>query len=778
MKTQSLGRSISRHGSNRIRIPAVHEVTAVGLSIWARLPEKVKHDPVLASYRNEYERSRDADPNSHDADNVATDENNTPRPSLTQQEERIEIIPEEENEPEAKEESPSKYKIWLNYSKIAILLAVWAFFTAILIITDEENLPAIPMSVPENRTKIFPIPQTSQISEFELRLAGAFSTNLHGNTSDRLFVYVQVQTDNASDWMNIDQWSLPIADNEATNNFPIVQMDHIFYLNSKMAPINSTKYQSIRVAMETNINADFPFQFTYNGSPVDKNLGIIYAALILIGLYVLIIWEIVDKAFATILASTLCISVLAIMGSRPTLPKIIGWIDMETLFLLFGMMIIVGIMSETGLFDFLAVYAYKITSGKAWPLIYCLCIFTAILSAFLDNVTTLLLMAPVSIRLCEIMSLNPIPILTSMILYSNIGGALTPVGDPPNIIIISNSYVSKSGITFTNFILHMLLGVLLACLQAFLQLRLKYRTINDLRTSESREICELREEIRVWQQALSSISLYSNDDDFIRWTMVDKVKNLKKTLKKRLNSMCIPKESYTATLKELQEKYPIKNRPLLLKSSLSMVFVLGFFFLHSVPGLDRLSLGWIAFLGALLLLVLADLKDMDAVLSKIEWSTLIFFASLFVLIEALSELGLIDWIGDQTESLIVAVDEKWRLAVAILIIIWVSAVASSFLDNIPLTTMMIKITVSLAQNENLGLPLQPLIWALSFGACFGGNGTLIGASANIICAGVAEQHGLKMSFYQFFKIGFPMMIGNVLTATVYMMIAHVLLEWH
>lgn len=102
-----------------------------------------------------------------------------------------------------------------------------------------------------------------------------------------------------------------------------------------------------------------------------------------------------------------------------------------------------------------------------------------------------------------------------------------------------------------------------------------------------------------------------------------------------------------------------------------MVFVLGFFFLHSVPGLDRLSLGWIAFLGALLLLVLADLKDMDAVLSKIEWSTLIFFASLFVLIEALSELGLIDWIGDQTESLIVAVDEKWRLAVAILIIIWV-----------------------------------------------------------------------------------------------------------
>lgn len=123
---------------------------------------------------------------------------------------------------------------------------------------------------------------------------------------------------------------------------------------------------------------------------------------------------------------------------------IMSWIDVETLLLLFGMMILVAILSETGVFDYLAVYAYKITNGHVWPLINCLCLFTAVLSSFLDNVTTVLLMTPVTIRLCEVMCLNPVPILMCMVIYSNIGGALTPVGDPPNVIIASNSYISKN----------------------------------------------------------------------------------------------------------------------------------------------------------------------------------------------------------------------------------------------------------------------------------------------------------------------------------------------
>lgn len=200
----------------------------------------------------------------------------------------------------------------------------------------------------------------------------------------------------------------------------------------------------IRVHMTTNAEADIPVKFTYDATPMDKETGVIYAAVVLLGLYVLIIWEVVHRTFAAIVASTLAIGVLAAMDERPSMPKLISWIDVETLLLLFGMMILVAILSETGIFDFLAVYAYQVTNGQVWPLVNCLCIFTAVLSSFLDNVTTVLLMTPVTIRLCEVMELNPVPVLMSMVIYSNVGGTLTPVGDPPNVIIASNSYISKN----------------------------------------------------------------------------------------------------------------------------------------------------------------------------------------------------------------------------------------------------------------------------------------------------------------------------------------------
>lgn len=197
-------------------------------------------------------------------------------------------------------------------------------------------------------------------------------------------------------------------------------------------------------------------------------------------------------------------------------------------------------------------------------------------------------------------------------------------------------------------------------------------------------------------------------------------------------------------------QYPIRNKPLLIKCSCALVFVISLFFLHSVPELQRLSLGWTALLGAIFLIILADIEDMEAILARVEWSTLLFFAALFILMEALSELGLIEWIGNMTENIILGVSEESRLMVAVLIILWVSkhlshyelgistyiltpiimhncflifqvsAIASAFVDNIPLTTMMVKITISLAQNSALNLPLQPLVWALAFGACLGG----------------------------------------------------------
>lgn len=206
-----------------------------------------------------------------------------------------------------------------------------------------------------------------------------------------------------------------------------------------------TTPSTLRVRLYTNnTNAILPLQVAYDPSPINKATGAICGAILLIGLYVLIIWEIVDNTFAAILASTMAMAVLAIMDERPTMPEIMSWIDVEPLLLLFGMMIVVAILSESGVFDYLAVYAYKVTGGKVWPLINCLCLFSAILSSFLDTVTTVLLMTPVSIRLCEVMGLNPVPILMAMVIYTNVGGSATPVGDPPNVIIASNEYIVKN----------------------------------------------------------------------------------------------------------------------------------------------------------------------------------------------------------------------------------------------------------------------------------------------------------------------------------------------
>lgn len=159
---------------------------------------------------------------------------------------------------------------------------------------------------------------------------------------------------------------------------------------------------------------------------------------------------------------------------------------------------------------------------------------------------------------------------------------------------------------------------------------------------------------------------------------------------------------------------------LLVKCGVAMAFVLICFFSHSLPYFKRLSLGWTALLGAILLLILTDRKCIESILVHIEWSMLLFFAVLFVLMESLARLGLIEWIGNQTENIVMSVNEEFRLTVAILLILWVSALVSAFVDNIPLTTMMIRIAISLTEKKALSLPLQPLAWALAFGACLGG----------------------------------------------------------
>jgi len=176
---------------------------------------------------------------------------------------------------------------------------------------------------------------------------------------------------------------------------------------------------------------------------------------------------------------------------------------------------------------------------------------------------------------------------------------------------------------------------------------------------------------------------------------------------------------------------------------------------------------------------LAGVSNIEEVLEKVEWGTLLFFGSLFVLMKALDEMGLMDFFADFTSDIIAMADAgKGREAVAILIILWVSAIVTAFIDNIPFTASMLPVINNLYAESDLGLPLSPMVWALAFGVCFGGNATLIGSSANVVAVGIAEREGVRVSFMQFFWLGMPITLISCTIATVYLLIFSVAFSWH
>ncbi|XP_034485924.1 P protein-like [Drosophila innubila] len=509
------------------------------------------------------------------------------------------------------------------------------------------------------------------------------------------------------------------------------------------------------------------FVVNINPDPINTKISVWLGLLLLIFLYVMICFDITDRTFASLMAATSAIGILCFLDERPSLSKIIGWMDMETLMLLFGMMVMVSIISDTGIFDYLSVIAYQLSKGKIWRLLFFLYMFTGIVSAFLDNVTIVLLMVPVTIRLCEVLAINTTIVLISVAIFSNIGGTLTPVGDPPNVIIATNEYVRESGINFGNFMLHMLPGVVISMLLAFLMIY--FMTRNKLKESGD----QLRRSIEMLEaQAEKSKDTQYNPKIVIH------IAELKERLKKEESLSPTTHIDFEETLKEIKSKHKIRDVPLLIKCCIAFVTIIMLFLFCSIPDFKGIMLGWAAILAALLLLILADKPDVDSIIERVEWSTLVFFAALFVLMEALVDMGLIDCISDITTSIVKSVDKSNQLTVGILLVLWISAISSALVDNIPITTLMLKLTIKLATNDTIALPLQPLVWALSFGACFGGNGTLIGASANVVTAGIAKQHGYEISFLLFFIIGFPIMIMTVVVSTIYLFIAHHLYTWN
>ncbi|RWS27635.1 P-like protein [Leptotrombidium deliense] len=678
-------------------------------------------------------------------------------------------------------ETQNRKKTVFKYFKISILCAVILVTLASFLMFQENhehwNNVAIRFGYPVY------INLTTESSIFchiwDVKAKGPFIPVEFGNLTDNEAVFSIVKLENDTKTIVKRPWIVPIAPADSAENIGVQLISHSFNLqeNDENYLFDFDANGQYQLQVTTTDSKPIPIQISVSSYSKLSMKGIVLSCVVLGLLYFLIIFEVVPRTLAAMVGATAAIACLTMIGDRPSMERVISWLDTETLSLLFGMMIIVAILCETGFFDYVAVLGFRLANGETWPLIIILCFLTALLSAFLDNVTTMLLMTPVTIRLCEIKNIEPKHVLIVQVIFSNIGGAATPVGDPPNVIIISNAAIKAMGVDFASFTYHVMPGILICMLVTVFIVKFMYRDMSKLSFQEPPEIMEVKREIDVWKKACSSIAGYSRDENSVRVILKKKVMCLETLLSKQLCNSKPTHEEYKATLEELKTKYKIKNKSLLIKSACVLFVVIILFFLQSIPSLD-LSLGWIAILGALALLILADFEELESIIARVEWSTLIFFAALFVVMEALGELKFLLFIGDMTQNAINSVDKDHRLLVAICLILWVSAFASSFIDNIPFATVMVKIIEDLANSKSFKLPLTPLVYALAFGACLGGNGTLIGASANVVCAGVAEQHGYRFTFMDFFKIGFPVMLLTTVIANIYLIICHVVFQWH
>jgi Na+/H+ antiporter NhaD/arsenite permease-like protein len=412
---------------------------------------------------------------------------------------------------------------------------------------------------------------------------------------------------------------------------------------------------------------------------------------IFVGVYVLIILDKFDRAVVALSGAMLMV-LLRVLNQEEAFAAI----DYNTIGLLVAMMIIVMIMRRTGIFEYLGIKMVKASKANPFWLLILLCLTTGILSALLDNVTTILLILPVTLSVAESLKLNPIPYIIAAIFASNTGGTATLIGDPPNIMI-----GSQTGLNFMDFL------------------------INDA--------------VIAFPILIVTTFLFA----FI--------------YRKSLVTDPALKEKVMA----LDEKAAIKDHFLLKKCMVVFVLVIIGFLAHGALHFESST---IALTGAVILLFVSGI-DSELVLIEVEWKTIFFFSGLFILVGGIEETGVIAMLAEKVIEL--TGGDLFLTAMAIL---WVSAIASAFIDNIPFVATMIPLIIQMGQMTDINV--FPLWWALSLGACLGGNGTAIGASANVVAIGMADREGYHISFGHYFKIAFPIMLITIAISTVYVMFVY------
>lgn len=368
-------------------------------------------------------------------------------------------------------------------------------------------------------------------------------------------------------------------------------------------------------------------------------------------------------------------------------------VDFNTLGVLLGMMLFVSVVKLSGVFEFLAIKSARLAKGDPWKIMLLFVLLTAVLSAFLDNVTTVLLIGPMTLTVCKLLDINPIPFFMTEILASNIGGTATLIGDPPNIMI-----GSAAGFTFFDFIVYDGPAVIVILAAVIGMFYLMYG----------------------------------------RKMQVD--------------------EAHRARIMELDEFKQIKDMRLLKQSVVMTGLVVVGFMAHGALGLESCVIA----LGAAGLILLISRENIEDALAHVEWTTLTFFAGLFIIVGGLAETGVINMVAQGLIDM-----TGGNVFITMLVLLVGSAVISAFLDNIPFVATMIPILLAM---EATGMDVTPLWWAVSLGACLGGNGSLIGASANVVLSDISKKHGHEITFAKFFKTSFPIMLVTVLIAGIYLVI--------
>ncbi|WP_205665636.1 sodium:proton antiporter [Anoxybacter fermentans] len=413
------------------------------------------------------------------------------------------------------------------------------------------------------------------------------------------------------------------------------------------------------------------------------------ASSIFLIIYGFIISEKVDRAVITLLGAT-----IVVLFGPLSAADAINFVDFDTLSLLVSMMILVSITRKTGVFQYIAYKLVNWVEGSPVKILVLFSALTAVFSALLDNVTTVVMIAPITLVVSKALNVSPVPYLIAEILSSNIGGTATLIGDPPNIMI-----GSATGLSFMDFILNLGPVVLIIYIVTITIIYLLYR--RQLEVSD-----EIREQI-----------------------------------------------------KNLNCEISLKNKELVYKSlSILGLTLIGFMF-HDLLGIETAA---VAIIGALLLMLISKVNA-DEAFREVEWATIFFFAGLFILVGALEKVGLLDLLA---RGILHAT--QGNLAVTSALTLWGAGLISGFLDNIPFVATAIPVIKGLSDNS------QFLWWALSLGACLGGNMTVIGASANVIVTGMAQKEGIKISFMDYLKIGLPLTLLALLICQIYIYLRYLI----